>query len=364
MKTKLLTLFVAFATLMNLSISIATATTTDQSKVFAYIGLPKGASSENPVPAVVCVHGGGGRAFKDWVKLWNEKGYAAIAMTMTGEGPIENVNHPYAGTGYGCWSDNAFDKNIEQASMYRNVLNVVRAHNVLRNYPGVDKTKIGITGVSWGGITTTTTIGVDNRFAWAAPVYGTGYLYESETYFKRLFKQEHYAPQWDPSNFAARSTVPTLYINSDSDMHFALTATSKTCGVTENGRMSIRHNYAHSHSHGWAPDEIYKFAAAMINGGTDPFITVSNTVAENGVLTAELSYPENTIVSSVSTYYITAKEHPYNDGKSEMGWRSVTDYTVTDKGILVALPADATYCYATIKDSNGSLISTRYVKVK
>lgn len=344
----------------------------DQSKVFAYIGVPKGASEETPVPAVVCIHGGGGMAFVDWVKLWNDKGYAAIAMTMTGDGPIKAVvnestsgqyvgkaQHPYAGTGDFCWGDHAFDKDVKNASMYRNVLNVIRAHNVLRNYPGVDESKVGITGVSWGGITTTTTIGVDNRFAWAVPVYGTGYLDESETYFSKLFKKEHYAKEWDPANFAARSIVPTLYINSDSDFHFALTATTKTCGVTEKGKMSIRHNFGHSHGWGWSPAEIYRFADSMTENGTDPFIVVSNTEAKDGFLTANISYPDGITIDSVNTYYITSDEH-----NTDMGWKSISDYSLTDNGISVALPSDATYCYATIKDNAGYLISTRYVKVK
>ena len=337
----------------------------DQTKVFAYMGLPKGASEENPVPAVVCVHGGGGRAYKEWVKLWNDKGYAAIAMTMYAEGPVANETHPYAGTGPDCYGDCAFDKDTEKTTMIRNVLNVIRAHNVLRNNPCIDKTKIGITGISWGGITTTTTIGVDDRFIWAVPVYGTGYLDESETYFGDLFKKDNYAVEWDPANFAARSHIPTLYINGDVDHHFSLTATTKTCGVTEKGKMSIRHDYEHSHAAGWAPEEIYRFADSVTNSGVDPFITVSDTSLQNGILTAKLSYPENVTVSSVDTYYLTTAEHPYATYfVKSMGWKSISDYSLTADGISVTLPSDATHCYATITDSNGSLISTRYVKAK
>lgn len=335
----------------------------DQSKVFAYMGIPKGASAEKPVPAVVCIHGGGGSAYVQWVKKWNDRGYAAIAMAMTGKGPIESEKHPYAGTA-DAWGSHVFDKDIEKVTMIGNVYNVIRAHNVLRNQPCVDETKVGITGISWGGITTTTTIGVDNRFAWAVPVYGTGYLDESETYFSDLFKQDNYAVEWDPANFAARTTVPTLYINSDCDFHFALTSTTKTCGVTKSGKMSIRHNYPHAHDVGWNPEEIYFFADSITRNGVDPFITVSNTVAQSGTLTADLSYPENVTVDSVDTYYLTCDKHPRVSNTSSMGWKHISEYSLTDNGISVTLPSEATYCYATIKDSNGCLISTRYVKMK
>ena len=38
--------------------------------VFAYVGIPDTATKDNPVPGVVLIHGGGGTAFCDWVKMW------------------------------------------------------------------------------------------------------------------------------------------------------------------------------------------------------------------------------------------------------------------------------------------------------
>ena len=60
---------------------------------------------------------------------------------MTGDGPIKGVTpgtanqyigkkqHPYAGTGAFCWGNQAFDKDVKNASMYRNVLNVIRSYH-------------------------------------------------------------------------------------------------------------------------------------------------------------------------------------------------------------------------------------------
>jgi len=45
-------------------------------RVFAYYGAPAG----KKLPAMVLVHGGGGTAFAEWVRIWNRRGYAAIAM--------------------------------------------------------------------------------------------------------------------------------------------------------------------------------------------------------------------------------------------------------------------------------------------
>src|SRR5215831_4191987 len=41
-----------------------------RTRVFAWYGAPAGAAS-GKVPAVILVHGGGGTAFTEWVRLWN-----------------------------------------------------------------------------------------------------------------------------------------------------------------------------------------------------------------------------------------------------------------------------------------------------
>lgn len=65
-------------------------------RVFAYFatpasigGAPAGASaaSAGPWPGIVLVHGGGGTAFAEWVKLWAGRGYAAIVMDLAGSWP-------------------------------------------------------------------------------------------------------------------------------------------------------------------------------------------------------------------------------------------------------------------------------------
>ena len=102
----------------------------------------------------------------------------------------------------------------------------------------------------------------------------------------------------------------------------------------------------------------------MVAGNEEPFIKISEVNAKNGALTAKIKYPEGRKISSVKTYYITEKEHPFNDGTADVGWKSVSGYSLTDSGISVALPAEATYCYATVTDNEGNMISTRYVKVE
>ena len=52
-------------------------------EVFAYLGVPNFPQGHS-IPGMVCVHGGGGTAFKEWVEIWVSRGYAAIAMDLSG----------------------------------------------------------------------------------------------------------------------------------------------------------------------------------------------------------------------------------------------------------------------------------------
>jgi dipeptidyl aminopeptidase/acylaminoacyl peptidase len=63
-------------------------------RVFAWYGAPV-VEAGAKCPAMVLVHGGGGTAFDAWVRLWNQRGYAAIAMDTCGCTPGgENAKHP------------------------------------------------------------------------------------------------------------------------------------------------------------------------------------------------------------------------------------------------------------------------------
>jgi cephalosporin-C deacetylase-like acetyl esterase len=47
--------------------------------------------------------------------------------------------------------------------MYHALADTMLANSLLRSLPEVDATKIGVMGVSWGGVITSTVIGLDER---------------------------------------------------------------------------------------------------------------------------------------------------------------------------------------------------------
>ena len=52
----------------------------EPTRVFAYYATPDGDPPQGGWPAVICAHGGGGTAYPEWVRFWNGRGYAALAM--------------------------------------------------------------------------------------------------------------------------------------------------------------------------------------------------------------------------------------------------------------------------------------------
>ena len=277
-------------------------------KVFTYIGFPANASKNNKVPAVVLVHGGGGTAFPQWVKMWNDIGYAAIAMDLEGRQPVtplSNIHrvHDYSGPSNTNYSD--INVNIKDQWMYHAVADVYLAYALLAADERVDSTKIGITGISWGGIIASIAIGNADCFAFAIPVYGCGYLNTSKALFMSVYN-DTVSRQWEASKWLRSAKTPTLWINSDSDNCFSIDATSKSTQNTINSTVTIIPGYPHSHEHGWSPQEIYNFANSVVKGGKkliqitkqpseDDLNIQFNTDNSHGVKSAKLIYSKDPI---------------------------------------------------------------------
>jgi cephalosporin-C deacetylase-like acetyl esterase len=156
---------------------------------------------------MVLVHGGGGTAFADWVKLWVARGYAAIAMDLCGCLPRKGKSGwerlPDGGPpGWGGFDQ--IDQPAGDQWTYHAVADVLLAHSLLRSYPEIDPEKIGITGISWGGYLTCIAASIDARFKFAAPVYGCGFLGDDSTWlgtFEKMGKEKaaKWLGLWDPS---------------------------------------------------------------------------------------------------------------------------------------------------------------------
>jgi len=241
-------------------------------RVYAHLGLP--AETDSPVPGVVLVHGGGGTAFREWVRHWNERGFAAISIAVEGQTDQRSESdrrwqrHSWAGPKRdGIYADSG--QPLDQQWMYHAVADTILAGCLMRSLPEVDSKHVGLMGISWGGVVTSTVIGIDSRFAFAIPTYGCGSLADADNHWGRaLGDNPMYRKVWDPMVRIDRAKTPTLWLSWTGDRHFPLDALDDCASAMPGPHlMALLPNMGHSHPAGWNPPDSYAFARAMIQTG-------------------------------------------------------------------------------------------------
>lgn len=279
-------------------------------RAFAWLGIPAGASAENPVPGIVLVHGGGGSAHKNWVEMWNERGYAAISIAVEGQTdelepgrsrPRVWLRHAWSGPARrGIYADS--DEVFRDQWMYHAVADTVLANSLLRSLPQVDADKVGISGISWGGVITSTAIGIDTRYAFAIPIYGCGRLHEIDNqYAEALSDNTLYRQVWDSSLRIANAGMPVLWQSWPGDMHFALDSQAATYRATPGVRMvSLVPGMQHSHQAAWNRNESFEFADSVLSTGK-PWCEQTDVGIDASDITVTFSCTRNLISASLYT---------------------------------------------------------------
>jgi len=314
-----------------------------ETRVFAIVGMPQNAAG--PVPAVVLAHGGGGTAFADWVKLWNDAGFAAIAVALEGQTDTENpdqtqgrwLRHDFSGPArVGVYEDSA--EALEDQWMYHAQFAVAAAHSLLASTQGISSTKVGLCGISWGGVVTATAIGFDARIAFAISLFGSGYLAEMPNIYAKAGDNPRYATLWEPGLRLAQARMPTMWITGLGEQDFSLIQQAKTYkGVSGLRTVSIQEKLEHGHVSGWSAPDSYAFARRVVDRGF-PY-----TVQTARYVDAELA--SATFSSSVP---LSAPRLLWTRDRGHSGSRTwqTTEATMTAANglfqLTAPLPADAT----------------------
>jgi len=338
-------------------------------RVFAYYGAPEGASASAKAPAMVLIHGGGGTAFAEWVRQWNRRGYAAIAMDTCGAIPgkapeakpfgPEKTRHPQGGPeGWGGFGQ--VDQPAGDQWTYHAVAAVVLAHSLIRSFPEVDARRIGVTGISWGGYLTAIAAGVDSRFRFAAPVYGCGFLGEDSAWvgqFEKMGREKasKWLDLWDPSRYLPEARMPMLWVSGTNDFAYPLPSLQKSYRLPRGERtLAVRVRMPHSHPAGAAPAEIPAFADALFGRGkplawiraerTEGNRAVARFRSARAVAKAELNY--------------TSEEGAWKDRK----WETIPAEVDRKRGRVEAeIPAAAKAYYLNLFDVDGLVVSTEHI---
>jgi dienelactone hydrolase len=335
-----------------------------QTDVFAYYSTP-GLLAGDPkldhdLPAIVLVHGGGGKAFKDWVVLWAKRGYAAIAMDLSGNGP-DGKRLANGGPDQGEKLKYNIDSALDKQWVYHSVANIILAHSLISSFANVNPQRTAITGISWGGFLTCIVTGIDERFKVAVPVYGCGYIDEPGGYFydndmKRLSPEvkTKWIAQYGPEHYVGKATMPFLWVNGTKDPFYPPNIFSKTYNLVKTpANFRLTTDMVHGHEPGWAPKEIGLFVDHyLINGKALPLISKISIKKED----IEAKVKTETGLTQASLSYTTDTVLPYKNRK----WITVPAKVRGSKIVADAPPANTTIWILNAVDDNGSIISSSY----
>lgn len=332
-------------------------------RVFAWLGTPRVKAGEK-VPAMVLIHGGGGTAFDEWVRLWVERGYAAIAMDACGQVPVGNygdwVRDEQGGPpGWGGFDQ--MDWPREDQWTFHAVSDAIQAHSLIRSLPEVDPERTGVTGISWGGYLTCIVAGVDHRFKLAVPVYGCGFY--RDTVFANNLTQltaedsARWMAWWDPSVYLGSAEVPMLWVTGSNDFAYPMNALQLSYRLPKGPRsLCIRLRMPHAHGGpGENPEEIRVFVNSVFKGeaalpaitgvGREEATVWATYAAKVPVVKADLNYTKDT--------------GRWQDRK----WESLPAQ-LTDGRVAASLPKGTRVYYFNLVDQRDCVVSTEHEELR
>lgn len=347
--------------------------------VFAFYASPATLGEDlsgRKFPGVVLIHGGGGTAFAEWAYLWAKRGYAAIAMDLSGMQPLHPTFDGATGTPIGHQVDPQQRTRLERGGpMHGNlekfdsiggdasddwpmhaVANVIRAHSLLRSFSEVDAERTAVTGISWGGYTTCLVASLDDRFQAAVPVYGCGFLHEGESVQKPSIdalgeRRAEWVRQYDPSSWLNRCRVPILFVNGTNDQHYCLDSYMKSYRIVPGEKnLCVTVKMPHSHIDGWARPEIALFIDSQCGAEAPLPVLEQPKIGDDNI---SLPFESQTKLRTAELHYTT------DTGlRSDREWASrpatIGDHTIT----APRPPADANTWFMTASDERGAVVST------
>lgn len=323
-------------------------------RVFAWYAQPAGAG---PFPGVVLVHGGGGKAFREWALHWASRGYAALAMDLAGHGPAG----PLPDGGPNQSDETKFrdftDNDVRDMWSYHAVAAVIRGHSLLAAQPDVDASRIGITGISWGGYLTCLVASLDDRLKVAVPVYGCGFLADNSVWTQPRFTpmtaelRQRWVRNFDPSSYLTQVRCPILFLNGTNDFAYPLDSYRKCIRLVQPALRTVSVIPRLPHGHIWTFPEVDAFIDSHLNGG-QKLPQIGPLQQTSSQLTATVQSP--TDIREAMLHYTTA-DGPWQNRE----WKSLPAI-VANGNITATLPETAAAWYLAVKDSRGITVSTEH----
>ena len=329
-------------------------------RVFAYLGRPTNSVS-TPRPAMVLVHGGGGKAFKEWAEHWAQRGYVALALDLAGNGPSGRLPDGGPDQADAVKFRNFAEAEAREMWTYHAVAAVVRGHSLLRSLPDVDPDRIGITGISWGGYLTCIVAGIDPRFKVAVPVYGCGFLGENSVWTDKSLAamtpeaRERWLRLFDPSRYVGGVRCPILFVNGTTDFAYPMDSYLKTYRLVPDKWRHVSMAVNRPHGHIWTFPEVDAFVGSVLRD-QPRLVRVGTPKTEGEKLVARLD--RVTDFKEMSLCY-TTNSGPWQQRK----WQTIPA-RIEGGQLTATLPTTRPLvAFLAIKDEAGRHVSSEHVEL-
>jgi len=325
-------------------------------RIFAWYAKPEGAG---PFPAVVLVHGGGGKAFPDWADHWAKRGYAALAMDLAGHGPSGRLPDGGPDQNDTVKFQDFTPGQAKDMWTYHAVAAVIRGHSLLRSQPQVDPQRVALTGISWGGYLTCIVAGVDHRFQAAVPVYGCGFL-DQDSFWTPIFskmtpdRRQRWVENFDPSRYLGAAQCPMLFVDGTNDFAYPLDSLAKSYNLVKTPvTLAVAINRPHGHI--WTFREVDAFIDSHVNHA-QPLPTLAKLTTTATTISVSAASP---VPLASAQFEYTTDAGPWQKRK----WNKLSA-TITGETVSATLPTERPLVgYLSVTDKRGYTVTTPQVEL-
>jgi dienelactone hydrolase len=311
---------------------------------------------------MVLVHGGGGKAFKDWAEHWARRGYVALAMDLGGHGPSGRMEDGMPDQSDATKFRNFSATDARDMWTYHAVAAVVRGHSLVRSLPEVDARRVGVTGISWGGYLTCIVAGIDPRFQVAVPVYGCGFLGENSYWVPNSLaamtpeSRALWLKLFDPAEYLAGVRRPILFVNGTTDFAYPLDSYQKSYRLVPAKWRHVSVAVGRPHGHIWSFPEVDTFVDSVLVA-KPPLPKLSFPIVAGDQLTSRVD--RDAVLKEVSLCYTT------NSGVwQKRSWQTVPAVP-EGRQIRATMPAvRPLVVFIAVKDTKDRHISSEHIELK
>ncbi len=252
------------------------------------------------------------------------------------------------------------DEPMEDQWPYHAVTDVILAHSLLRSMPEVDSERVGLTGISWGGYLTCIVSGLDNRFRFAAPVYGCGFLGDNSAWAAELRKLgaqgDRWLAMWDPSKYLKNGKMPKLWVTGTNDFAYPMDSLQNSYRIS-GGESTLCIRLRMPHGHGAAgenPAEIAAFADSIVAKGK-PLATIEKQGRDAQARSGRASGAKSPITKAELLY--TEDEGAWQNRRWQTA-PAVVDQSATTAS--ATLPPRRSVFYLNLIDDRNLAVSTQH----